>query len=97
MIVLLSHSYPKKIWTKIESDQFKERFKTGGVVPVWFSDAPPGMFDESRRLGGLTIDISLPTAEEAARIARVLIQKLAEARCPPITPSQLSFPEIATN
>jgi hypothetical protein len=97
VIVLLSHSYPKKIWTKIESDQFKERFKTGGVVPVWFSDAPPGMFDESRRLGGLTIDISLPTAEEAARIARVLIQKLAEARCPPITPSQLSFPEIATN
>jgi hypothetical protein len=26
------------------------------VVPIWFEDAPPGLFDESRRVGGITFD-----------------------------------------
>jgi len=78
--VLLSGSYPKKVWTKFESEQFKERFKTGDVVPVWFSDAPPGTFDESRRVGGLTLDVSLPLHKEVERIVQVLLQKLADSR-----------------
>ncbi|MBZ5575859.1 MAG: TIR domain-containing protein [Acidobacteriia bacterium] len=93
VIALLSQMYPKKIWTKIESDQFKERFKTGDAVPVWFSDTPAGMFDESRRVGGLTIDVSLPMNQEVERIVRILLKKLAEIRQPAaITPSQLSLP-----
>jgi hypothetical protein len=80
VIVLLSKSYPKKIWTKFESEQFKERFKTGDVVPVWFSDAPPGMFDESRRVGGLTLDVALPIDQEVARVVKVLLQKLGDMR-----------------
>jgi hypothetical protein len=91
VIALLSRSYPKKIWTKIESEQFKERFKTGDVVPLWFSDAPAGMFDESRRVGGLTIDVSLPIDHEVKRIAHILLQKLAETR-QPAPSAQLSFP-----
>jgi hypothetical protein len=51
VIVLLSRSYPKKIWTKFESEQFKERFRTGDVVPVWFSDAPAGMLESIRNRG----------------------------------------------
>ena len=91
VIALLSQSYPKKIWTKIESEQFKERFKTGDVVPLWFSDAPAGMFDESRRVGGLTIDVSLPIDQEVERITRILLQKLAEVR-QPTQSAQLSLP-----
>ena len=91
VIALLSQTYPKKIWTKIESDQFKERFKTGDVVPLWFSDAPAGMFDESRRVGGLTIDVSLPIDREIERIVHTLLQKLAEVRRPSVS-AQLSIP-----
>jgi hypothetical protein len=80
VVVLLSRSYPKKVWTKFESDQFKERFKTGDVVPVWFSDAPAGMFDDSRRVGGLTFDVSLPVDQEVGRIVKVLLQMLGERR-----------------
>jgi len=93
VIALLSQTYPKKIWTKIESDQFKERFKAGDVVPLWFSDAPVGMFDESRRVGGLTIDVSLPINEEVERIVSILLRKLADVRQPAATtPSQLRLP-----
>jgi len=93
VIVLLSQHYPKKIWTKFESDQFKERFKTGDVVPIWFSDTPVGMFDESRRVGGLTIDVSLPIDGEIERIVRVLLRKLGETR----EPSQSPQLELAEN
>ena len=78
--MLLSRYYPKKVWTKFESDQFKERFKTGDVVPVWFSDAPTGMFDESRRVGGLTLDVSLPIDQEIGRIVEILLHKLGDMR-----------------
>lgn len=80
VLVLLSRSYPKKVWTKFESDQFKERFKTGDVVPVWFSDAPVGIFDESRRVGGLTFDVSIPIGQEVERIVQILLQKLGDMR-----------------
>jgi hypothetical protein len=46
VVCLLGPEYPKRIWTKIESDAFKERFKNGEVIPIWFSNAPTGMFDE---------------------------------------------------
>jgi hypothetical protein len=91
VITLLSNNYPKKIWTKIESDQFKERLKTGDVVPVWFSDAAPGTFDESRKVGGLTIDVTLPVVQEVERIVDVLLHKLADVR-QPVVSAQLSLP-----
>jgi hypothetical protein len=91
VIALLSLAYPKKIWTKIESDQFRERFNTGDVVPLWFSDAPTGMFDESRRVGGLTFDVSLPVRQEVERIVGVLLRKLADARLPTAS-AQLVLP-----
>lgn len=93
VIVLLSQTYPKKIWTKIESDIFKERFSTGDVVPLWFSNSPAGMFDESRRVGGVTIDMSLPIDQEVEKIVRVLLRKLAEVRERPTdAPAQPTFP-----
>ncbi|HUI79352.1 MAG TPA: TIR domain-containing protein [Bryobacteraceae bacterium] len=80
VLVLLSRSYPKKVWTKFESDQFKERFKTGDVVPIWFSDAPVGLFDETLRVGGLTLDVALPVAQEVERIVKIVLQKLGDMR-----------------
>lgn len=60
VVVLLGPEYPKRIWTKFESDAFKDRFGDGSVIPVWFSDAPLGMFDETRRLGGYTFHRDKP-------------------------------------
>lgn len=80
VIPLLSQDFPKRIWTKFESDAFRERFKSGAVIPVWYSDAPPGMFDESRKYGGLTYDPTGDMDAQASSLADLLVRKLGEAR-----------------
>ena len=56
VVVLLGKEYPKRIWAKFESEQFKERFGENAVIPIWFPEAPPGMFDETTKVGGITFD-----------------------------------------
>ena len=34
VVVLLGPEYPKRVWTKVQSLQFKERFKSGAVIPI---------------------------------------------------------------
>lgn len=80
VVVLLSKDYPKKIWTKFESDQFKQRFGSNSVVPIWYSDAPAGLFDESRRVGGLTFDPAGDLGSQVAGIVGTLAAKLEEDR-----------------
>lgn len=80
VVPLLSKDYPKKIWTKFESEQFKQRFGSGSVIPIWFSDAPPGMFDETRKYGGLTFNVENDINSQIQSIADELAAKLAEDR-----------------
>jgi hypothetical protein len=80
VVPLLSTHYPKKIWTKFESDQFKERFGQNDVIPVWYSDASPGLFDESRRYGGVTFDRSVDLAAQVRVIVDILSKRLEEER-----------------
>ncbi len=80
VVVLLGPDYPKRIWTKIESEAFKERMKDGEVVPIWFSEAPPSMFDETRKLGGLEFDRSGALPLQVEQIVSQLIRKLREIR-----------------
>lgn len=92
VVVLLGPEYPKRIWTKIESEAFKERFGEGAVIPIWFSDAPLGMFDESRRVGGYTFQRDQPVGSQVEEIADLLSRKLADSRAesrlvPPEPPS----------
>ena len=68
VICLLGPEYPKRIWTKFESEQFKARFGEGSVIPIWFTSAPPGIFDESTRVGGLTFNPSDGIDEQMAAI-----------------------------
>lgn len=86
IIVFLSGSYPKKIWTKFESEQFKDRFQGGSIIPIWFSDAPPNMFDEIRRVGGFTFDRTQSEDDQVVNLAEVLLRKLAETRAVPRAP-----------
>lgn len=80
VVVLLGPNYPERIWTKFESDQFKERFGEGRVIPIWFSNSPPGMFDESRKYGGVTLDRDGELEPQLQSIGKMLMQKLAEER-----------------
>lgn len=79
VVPLLSKGYPRKIWTKFESDNFKQRFGSNSIIPVWFSDAPPGMFDESRKYGGMTFDVA-GAIDQVQAIADAFAAKLAEDR-----------------
>ncbi|WP_370261607.1 TIR domain-containing protein [Limnobacter sp.] len=80
VIALLSKNYPKKIWTKFESEQFKQRFGEGAVIPIWYTDTTPGLFDESRRVGGLSFDPTKENVEQLANIVEALCKKLEEMR-----------------
>jgi hypothetical protein len=80
VIPLLSKDYPRKIWTKFESENFKQRFGERSVIPVWFTDAPAGMFDESRKYGGMTFDPAGDLVSQVRGIADALSKKLEEER-----------------
>jgi hypothetical protein len=80
VIALLETDYPKRIWTKFESDQFRERFKDGSVIPVWFTTAPPGLFDEAVRVGGVTFDPNGDVDAQLRSIADLLVKRLQEDR-----------------
>ena len=80
VVVLLGPEYPKRIWTKIESDAFRERLADGAVIPIWFSDAPPSMFDATRERGGLDFDRTGDREEQIRELSDILVAKLAESR-----------------
>jgi hypothetical protein len=80
VIVLLGREYPKRIWTKIESDAFKERFIDGSVIPIWFADVDPSMFDRTRETGGITLDRSKDMAQQIDQTTNILIAKLGDSR-----------------
>jgi len=80
IVPLLSISFPKKIWTKFESDNFRQRFSDNSIIPIWFSDCPAGMFDESRKYGGLAFDITDDIDNQVELITNELIKKISEER-----------------
>jgi hypothetical protein len=80
VIVLLGRDYPKRMWTRIESDAFKSRFSDGGVIPVWFSDVDGSVFDDSRKVGGVTWNVDEDPMKQADELAELFMKKLAESR-----------------
>jgi hypothetical protein len=80
VVALLGADYPKRIWTKFESDVFKQRFRQGEVIPVWFTTVPPGIFDESARVGGISFDPHGDIDKQVGQIAELLLKKIAQLR-----------------
>jgi hypothetical protein len=80
VIVLLGREYPKRIWTRIESEAFKERFADGSVIPVWFAGVDEAMFDTTRARGGVSFDGSEEVGPQIDSITHSLLMKLAESR-----------------
>ncbi|MFD0696493.1 TIR domain-containing protein [Paenibacillus sp. GCM10027628] len=80
VIVLLGPNYPKRIWTQFESQQFKDRFGEGSVIPIWFNDAPVGLFDETSKIGGIDFDRNSNFETQIKYISEILMKKLSELR-----------------
>lgn len=80
IVPILSNDYSTKLWTKFESDNFKDRFGENLVIPIWYSDTHSGLFDETRKYGGLTFDPTAGLQEQVCSIAEVLSKKLEEER-----------------
>lgn len=93
IVALLGPEYPKRIWTRFESDQFKQRFGEGAVIPVWFATVPEGAFDETRRLGGFTFDPTNPTEPQVTELANLIRRKIAENRVAPAGQVELPLEE----
>jgi hypothetical protein len=78
VVCFLGLEFPLRIWAKFESEQFKARFGEHAVVPVWFTTAPPGMFDESTRVGGIMFDPNGDVTAQLLEIADMLTRKVGE-------------------
>jgi hypothetical protein len=80
VVALLSKDYAERIWTSFEAANFKERFKTGSVIPIRFSDTPEGMFSNSKSISGLSFDINKDVATQITSICDDLEKKLTYSR-----------------
>lgn len=85
VIPLLSKTYPTRIWTKFESDQFNERFGENGVVAIRFMDAQPGYFSNEQKYGSLAFNPAEEAEAQLQKIAETLAQRLIEDRNKPDT------------
>ena len=80
VVVLQSPEYPKRIWTKFESGNFRERFGAGAVIPIRYTTVVPGFFTEDAKYGGMPFDPSGDLQTQAEEIATTLCRRIVEDR-----------------
>ena len=80
ILVLQSVSYPTKIWTKFESDNFKERFGSNAVIPIRYKNAQSGFFSGDANYGGLSFNPEDDLETQVVRISEVLSKRLIDDR-----------------
>lgn len=78
VVILLSDKYPKKIWTKFESEQFKHRFGENSIIPIWYNNTTTSMFDETSKYGGISFDPVGDLDSQAVAIVETICKKLSE-------------------
>ena len=80
VVCILGARVPKRIWTKFESIQFKQRFKSGEVIPIVLNTAPLGAFDSAAKVGHIVWDRAKSFDEQVKAAADLLVQKCGEIR-----------------
>lgn len=80
VVPLLSKNYPTRIWTRIESSAFKNRFRDNAVIPIWFTDVDENIFDESKKYGGITFNPNGNFSSQIDDIVSVLQDRIAHFR-----------------
>lgn len=79
VLPMISTTYPRKIWTKFESDQFKNRFGENSVLPVLLNDFCPSQFDISSDVGHLRIR-QAHLEEDLSAAVEMLCRKIVDDR-----------------
>ena len=80
VIVFQSPAYPTRIWTKFESDSFRERFGRNEVIPIRYSSVVPGFFSEDAKYGGIPFNPDGDAETQVRYIADLLCKRLIEDR-----------------
>lgn len=80
VICILGPDYPKRIWTKFESTQFKQRFKTGEVIPIILDTAPLGLFDSAMQVGHIKWERGGDLDFQTIAATDLLVRKCGEIR-----------------
>jgi hypothetical protein len=80
VIALLGKHYPRKIWTKFESDNFKARFGEDAIIAISFSDAPAGFFGPVHEKGGLFLRVDGDVEAQLIEFAEILAKRIIEDR-----------------
>lgn len=78
VICLLSENYPNRIWTKFESDQFKERFGDNSIIPILFKNVTISQFDVISTLGRIEFDPHADTNSQVESIVDLLTKKMTD-------------------
>jgi hypothetical protein len=80
VVCILGPDYPKRVWTKFESDQFKQRFKSGEVIPIVLNTAPLGVFDSAAKVGHIIWDRRLDFVTQLESATALLVRKSVAVR-----------------
>lgn len=93
VLPILSPAYPTRIWTKIESDAFSERFGENAVIPIRLSTVAEGFFDSYMKYGYLSIDVSKDIDAQLIEIADTLSKRILEERAEAASAAAKSEPD----
>lgn len=80
VVCVLGPDYPKRVWTKFESAQFKQRFKSGEVIPIVLSTTSLGVFDSAAQVGYIKWDKAGDFDAQINSTTELLIRKCVEIR-----------------
>lgn len=81
VVVLLTNDYPTRIWTKIESEAFKDRINNADVIPIVFSDCTINYTDKYSKIGHLSFDLNSKSPDEQViHICDELQKKIGDRR-----------------
>lgn len=80
VLVLQSPDYPTRIWTKFESDAFKDRFGQNEVIPIRYHTVQSGFFSDDAKYGGIPFDPGQDMGPQANYICDLLCKRLVEDR-----------------
>ena len=80
VVAIMGPEYPGRIWTRFESEAFKQRLKDGAVVPVSFVDSKPTTFDPTQNLGCVVLDRSIGLEDQVRQLSTTLLKKLEESK-----------------
>lgn len=79
VICLMGPDYPRRIWTKFESDHFRTRMGSGEVIPVWI-DTEPSTFDAAKTVGAHFLHRGPDLEPKIKELVRLLMKKMRDAR-----------------